>query len=342
MTNPRVAVHIVTWNSLQHLPSCLDSVSHQRYQPLDLLLIDNASVDGTEPWLREHYPHIHLLRNTRNVGFARAHNQGLRITDAPYIVMLNPDVILESDWVERGVQYLETHPEAGSFGGKIRRFEYSSDELREVRFSDIIDSAGLQGNRARHFIDRGSGLADTGQYDHDQAVFGFSGACVLFRRAALESVRYKDEYIDDDFFAYKDDTDLAWRLQRLGWIAWYDHRALSYHHRTIQGQSIATDRLIAKNHRSRSVLNSYYSYRNHWLMLIKHERPATLWRDGLWIGWYELKKFAFLLIRRPLALRAWPNVWRLQARMKQKAAALDRQAKRTPLEVRTMFFTEPA
>ncbi len=342
MTNPRVAVHIVTWNSLQHLTSCLDSVVHQRYQPLELLLIDNASVDGTEAWLREHYPHIHLLRNTRNFGFARAHNQGLRITEATYVLMLNPDVILEADWLEYGVRYLEAHPEAGSFGGKLRRFEYSPDELREVQFSDIIDTAGLQGNRARHFIDRGSGAKDTGQFDQDQSVFGFSGACVLFRRSALESVRYHDEYIDDDFFAYKDDADLAWRLQRLGWVAWYDHRALAYHHRTIQGQSVVTDRLIARNHRSRSALNSYYSYRNHWLMLLKHERLATLWRDGLWIGWYELKKSIFLLARRPTTLRAWRDIWRLQRRMKKKAAVLDQQSKRTALDVRAWFVTDPA
>lgn len=342
MTNPRVAVHIVTWNSLPHLPGCLTSVLHQTYQPVELLLVDNASADGTQPWLREHYPQIHFLRNTRNVGFARAHNQGLRITDASYVLMLNPDIILDPDWLSRGIKYLESHPETGSFGGKLRRFEYSPDELREVRFSDIIDSAGLQANRARHFTDRGSGAPDAGQYDHDQAVFGFSGACVLFRRTALESIRYQDEYIDDDFFAYKDDTDLAWRLQRLGWSAWYDHQALGWHHRTIQGQSAVTDRLIARNHRSRSALNSYYSYRNHWLMLIKNERPITLWRDGSWIGWYEFKKFIFLLARRPAALLAWRDISRLHRRMRKKAAWLDAHATRTVLEVRNWFFSQPA
>lgn len=342
MNNTLVAVHIVSWNSLQHLPGCLDSIVHQQHQPIELLVIDNASVDGTESWLREHYPHIHLLRNTRNLGFARAHNQGLRITESPYVLMLNPDVILEPEWLTHGVRYLESHPEAGSFGGKLRRFEYSPDELREVRFSDIIDSTGLQGNRARHFVDRGSGTKDTGQYDHDQFVFGFSGACVLFRRRALESVRYKDEYIDEDFFAYKDDTDLAWRLQRQGWTAWYDHRALGYHHRTVQGQSLITDRLIARNHRSHSAVNSYYSYRNHWLMLIKHERAATLWRDGPWIGWYELKKFIFLLIRRPIVLRAWRDVWRLQKRMNMKAAFLDHQSKRSAMDIRKWFLKTAA
>lgn len=340
--NPRVAVHLVSWNSLQHLASSLDGIANQTYPAVEPLIIDNASVDGTETWLREHYPHFHLLRNTRNLGFARAHNQGILLTDAPYILMINPDVVLTTDWITRGVEYLEKNDAAGSYGGKILRFEYSPDELREVRFSDIIDSTGLAGNRARHFVDRGSHEIDRGQYDQPEAVFGFSGALVLFRRSALESIRYRDEYVDDDFFAYKDDTDLAWRLQRRGWTAWYDPLALAYHHRAIKGQSTTSDRLIAKNHRSRSTLNSYYSYRNHWLMLIKNERPNTWWRDGLWISWYELKKFIYLLIRRPAALRAWSDVLRLTPVMRRKAKALDRTAIRSAIEVRRWFLNHPA
>lgn len=338
MTNkPRVAVHVVSWNSLQHLPSNVASIANQNYQPVELLLIDNASADGTSTWLREHYPHVHVLRNTRNLGFARAHNQGLLLSDAPYIVMANPDVVLQPDWIARGVTALEAHPEAGSFGGKLLRFDYSADELREVQFSGIIDSTGIQVSRSRHMVDRGSGQTDTGQYDHAEPVFGFSGALVMYRRAALESIRYRDEFIDDDFFAYKDDTDLAWRLQRHGWTAWYDPAAIGYHHRTIKGQSLVTDRLIAKNHRSRSLVNSYYSYRNHWLMLIKNDRWTTVWRDLPWIAWYEIKKFIYLLWRRPGALRAWRDIFRLMPIMRRKARLIDEHATATPAAVRTWF-----
>lgn len=337
-TKPSVALHVVSWNSRQHLPGALASIVAQTYQPLNVLLIDNASVDGTIAWLNEHYPHFHVLRNTRNLGFARAHNQGILLSDAPYVVMMNPDVILEPDWVARGVAHLEANPKTGSFGGKLMRFDYSNDELREVEFSGIIDSTGLHGNRARHFVDRGSGEKDLGQYDQPEPLFGFSGALVMYRREALESVRYKDEYIDDDFFAYKDDTDLAWRLQRCGWNAWYDPKAIAHHHRTIQGVSAATDRLIARNHRSRSMMNSYYSYRNHWLMLKKNEQWSTTWRDLPWIMWYELKKFLYLLWRRPAALQAWRDILRLSSVMKKKKLALEKIAQRTPLQVRAWFL----
>lgn len=335
---PRVAVHLVSWNSRQHLPSCLQSIVTQTYPALDLLIVDNASIDGSETWLREHYPHVHMLRNTRNLGFARAHNQALLLTNTPYVVMINPDVIVQPDWVARGVAYLERHPDVGSFSGKVLRFDYSPDELREVHFSGIIDTTGLVGNRARHFFDRGSGQTDSGQYDQPESVFGFSGALVMYRRSALERVRYRDEYIDDDFFAYKDDTDLAWRLQRCGWSAWYDPQAVAYHHRTIQGQSAITDRMIAKNHRRRSALNSYYSYRNHWLMLMKNERWSTVWRDLPWISTYELKKLLFLALRRPRALKAWAEIFRLASTMRRKAKHLEQRATVDPQHVRQWFL----
>ncbi len=342
MTEPsRVSVHMVTWNSRTHLPASLPALMAQHYRPMDVMIVDNGSVDGTVTWLEEHYPQLHVLRNTRNLGFCRAHNQALRLTDAPYVLLLNPDVVLEPDWLQRGINFLESHPTYGSFGGKLRRFNYSPDELKEVQTSDVIDSTGLQAHRSRHVVDRGSGESDRRQYDQAGDVFGHSGACGLFRRSALESIRFHDEYLDDDFFAYKDDIDLAWRLQRRGWLSWYDPLALGWHHRHIQGLSSTSDRLIARHHRTRDRFNSFYSYRNHWLCLIKNERWSSGWRDAPWIIVYEAKKIVYLLWQQPQALSGLAGAWRLHRRMKAKAKLIDRHAKQTPLDIRQHFFLRP-
>lgn len=335
---PRIAIHLVTWNSMTHLAHCLDAVAQQLTPEMTVMIVDNASIDGTVAWIEEHYPHVHLLRNTRNLGYCQAHNQALRLTASDYVLMLNPDVQLGPDWLAQGLSYLDQHPAAGAFGGKLRRFTYTDDELKEVVHSSIIDSTGLQVNRSRHTVDRGSGQADDGQFDQAQTVFGFSGACVLYRRAALESVRFRDEYLDQDLFAYKDDLDLSWRLQRQGWEAWYEPRAVAHHHRTVQGTSRTSDRLIAKNHRSRGRFNSYYSYRNHWLVLMKNETWSTIWRDGLWIGAYELKKFLFLTVTGAPSVTGLLHAWRRWPLMRRKGAVLNRQAKRSALEVRRWFL----
>lgn len=336
--HPRVSIHVVTWNSRTHVAACLEGIMGQTVQPMNVLIVDNGSVDGTVKWMEEHYPHLHLLRNTRNLGFCRAHNQAIRLTAADYILVLNPDVIVNPDWVARGVAWLDAHPEYGSFGGKLRRFSYSPDELKEVQKSATLDSTGLKVFRSRHTIDRGSGEEDHGQFDQGQDVFGHSGACCLFRRTALETARWHDEYFDEDFYAYKDDLDLAWRLQRLGWKSWYDPLAVAWHHRHIQGQSSTSDILIARHHSTRDRFNSYYSYRNHWLALLKNERPSTFWRDWPWIVWYEGKKFFYLLMTHPSSLRGLTSAIRLSPRMHQKARLIDRHAKQPALDIRRKFF----
>lgn len=335
---PTVAIHIVTWNSITHIAACLDAVAKQLTPEMTVMIVDNASIDGTVAWIEEHYPHFHLLRNTRNLGYCRAHNQALRLSNSDYVLLLNPDVILGEHWLSRAVQTLEQYPSYGAFGGKLRRFSYTPDELKEIVFSRIIDSAGLHVARSRHTVDRGAGEEDSGQYDTAAEVFGFSGACVMYRRQALERARYRDEYLDDDMFAYKDDLDLSWRLQRLGWSAWYDPSALGWHFRTIKGSSKTGDLLIAKNHRSRDRFNAFYSYRNHWLVLEKNETWSTFWRDGLWIVVYELKKFVYLTVTGRPSLTALLAAWRLRRTMRAKADVLQRHAKRSALTVRQWFL----
>ncbi|MBI5466819.1 MAG: glycosyltransferase family 2 protein [Candidatus Kerfeldbacteria bacterium] len=335
---PTVAIHIVTWNSITHIAACLDAVAKQLTPDMTVMIVDNASIDGTVAWIEEHYPHFHLLRNTRNVGYCRAHNQALRLSSSAYVLFLNPDVILADGWLSRAVSTMEQRPSTSAIGGKLRRFSYTPDELKEIVFSRIIDSTGLQVSRNRHTVDRGSGEEDTGQYDTAGETFGFSGACVMYRRTALESVRYRDEYLDDDLFAYKEDLDLSWRLQRLGWNAWYDPALIGWHHRTIKGTSKTGDLLIAKNYRSRDRFNIFYSYRNHWLVLTKNETWSTVWRDGFWIALYELKKLVFLTLTGRLSLQAVAAAWRLRSNMNMKAQVINHHAKRSPLEVRQWFL----
>lgn len=333
-TKPAVSAHIVAWNGMTHLPSCIRSLTEQTYQPLRILVVDNGSVDGTVQWLASEYPQVHLLRNTRNLGFCHGHNQAFRIAEAPYVLCLNQDMVVTPTWVEQAVAFMESHPQVGAVGGKLLRYSYSDEELKRVIPSGIIDSAGLQIFRSRHVIDRGSGEEDTGQYDGSEEVFGLTGACVLFRRTALESIRYKDEFFDEDFFAYKDDVDVARRLARLQWQSWYHGALVAYHHRSIQGQSGTKNVQIARNFRRRSHFNATYSYRNHLLVAMKHETAATVMPDLPWIVWYEFRKAVFLLFTRPTVLSGFGKALALRRSMASKAALLNHVARQPATVVR--------
>lgn len=323
---------------MTHLPSCLQSVMAQTYSPVTTMIVDNGSADTTVRWLASEYPQVHLLRNSRNLGFCRGHNQALRITNSPYVLCLNQDIVLTPNWIAAAVDMIEQRPDVGAVGGKLLRYSYSDEELKSVVRSGIIDSAGLQIFRSRHVLDRGSGEQDTSQYDRAEPVFGLNGACVLYRRSALESIRWRDEYLDEDFFAYKDDIDVARRLLRMNWVNWFDGQLVAYHHRSIRGQSTTGNLNIAKNFRRRDGFNARYSYRNHWLVAMKHESFRSVWPDLPWIIWYEVRKAGFLLLTRPTALLGGFSALRLRKKMQVKAKLLNHMAKQPSETIRRWWI----
>lgn len=345
----RVSINIVSWNSMEFLPDLLETIMRQTFQDFNVLVIDNGSNDGVGDFLREQYPEVMLLRNPRNLGFSAAHNQGIRYVldhwdqtkhDQQYILVCNPDMLMSDTFIEELVRGADQNPEAGAIGGKLLRAfgENLADEvLKETVRSDIFDSMGLNPHKNRTVTDMGAGEKDKGQYDKVGEVFGVSGACVLFRASALQDVRFEDEFYDHDFFAYKEDVDIAWRMRHMGWVSRIIPRAVAYHYRGMYGKEASG--LLAKvgNRRGKSSTRNYYSTRNHWLMLIKNMRfvNALLALPRLFI--YEGLRFIYILFLEPSSLKACGDVLRLFPRMFEKRCATMEKKKVTAKELRRWF-----
>lgn len=280
---PKVSVQIVTWNSLRYIFDCLESLMRQTYRDFSIVIIDNGSEDGTVEFLREQYPTVSILQNFKNNGFTKANNQGIHLAKGQYVLVMNPDVILADDYLENIVNCADQYPEAASFGGKVLKLFSDNtnveeeSNLRKVIKSRIIDSAGLLMYRSRKAANRGEGAIDRGQYERVEEVFGHSGACVLYRKPALDEIMIRNEYYDQDFFAYKEDVDLAWRLRLYGWSAWYTPKAISYHHRrfaaTKSGRGLKT---VVRSRRSVSPSLRIASFKNHHLMLVKNDQLINI------------------------------------------------------------------
>lgn len=278
---PKISIHIVSWNSMQFIPELLASIEKQTMQDFQVLIVDNGSSDGIESFLQEKYPSVRFIRNARNLGFSGAHNQGIRYAlehweetelDDRFILITNPDIIFTPTYLEELLKATRGKDAYGAFGGKLLRAygEGIADEiLKETVHSDRIDSTGLRYHKNFTFTDRGAGELDEGQYDEGGDVFGLSGALVLYRARALQSIRYRDEFFDHDFFAYKEDVDMAFRMQYAGWQAWYAPHAIAYHYRGMYGQEQMGIWARIKNRKKKSLHRSYFSTRNHWLLLLK-------------------------------------------------------------------------
>jgi GT2 family glycosyltransferase len=343
----KVAVTIVAWNSMTYLPEALASIAAQTFRNLSVIIVDNASSDGVVDFVRERYPETTVIRNAKNLGFARGHNQAIAYAKAHFdrpgeelfVLVTNPDIIMDPDFVARMADAVERRPEVGSAGGKLLKVESRGEGvLREGIRTPVLDTAGIRLFRSRRAAERGAGETDgEGRYDRTEEVFGVSAALALYRMAALEDVAYRGEYFDDDFFAYKEDLDLAWRLRLRGWSSLYVPAARAYHYRTASSPERIGGLAALKGRLSRSKTVNYLSYRNHWLAMLKNEQFGNVVRDLPRIGWYELRKAGAVCLFEPSTLRAIPHIIKLLPRMLAKRKLNMRRARASAKDMRKWF-----
>lgn len=201
-------VVVPNWNGRNWLPGCLGSIAQQTLTPGEVIVVDNGSRDGSIEYLHDHHPAVRVLALGRNTGFAHAANRGLRAASSEFVALLNTDVVLEPDWLERMVQSLAADREAASVACKMlalddRRFVYDAGDILRR------DGACLQ---------RGRFERDDGRFDQPGDVFGACAGAALYRRSAVLALGGFDER----YFAYLEDVDLALRLRLTGWSCRYE------------------------------------------------------------------------------------------------------------------------
>jgi GT2 family glycosyltransferase len=252
------SVIIPNWNGLRFLPVCLGSLRAQTHLPLEVILADSASSDGSLEFVRHEFPEVQVTAMPANRGFTGACNAGIAQARGDWVALLNQDAEADPRWLEELACVAAAHPEAGGIACKIL--------LADRR--DHLHSAG-DGYRADGTgVNRGVWQKDEGQYDAEVEVFGPCGGAGAYRRRALDEVGRFDE----GFFMYYDDVDLAWRLRLAGWPTPFAPRAIVYHYLT-SGAGVTA---------------SYYGGRNTLWVLAK-DVPGPLlrrhWRAILAAQW---------------------------------------------------------
>ncbi len=324
--NPRVLVSIVTFNSASYLEVCLRSLAAQNFRDFITCLWDNASTDRTLEIASQHGDQLHTSHfSTENVGFCAAHNRIIAANPSDYVLVLNPDVRLDPDFLGVLVRALDQDTRAGSATGKLWRWPVASPDVR------LLDTTGIYFTRNQRHLDRGSEEPDRGQYGKREYVFGASGAAAFYRRAMLNDVRIEGGYFDEDFFAYREDADLAWRAQWLGWRCLYVPEATGYHVRLVLPERRAQLPAAVNMH----------SFKNRFLMRVKNMDcgtygrllvPITL-RDAAALGYVLLREWPSLRAL-PLFLRALPRAWAARK-------ALRNHRRISPTEMRAWFSDHP-
>jgi len=308
----RVAVNIVTFNSADDIAACLESLTKQTFRDFRVHVLDNASIDKTIERLSAF--DLDIVRATSNSGFAKAHNDLIRSYPAEYMLILNPDTILRDDFLERLIPALDARPDAASATGKLLRMD-----------GVTLDSTGIIMLRSQRHLDRGADQPDRGQFDKPEDVFGPSGAAALYRFKALEDVAVEGQYFDEDFFAYREDADLAWRCRLMGWTSIYVPAAVALHRR----------RVTPERRSSLSSIINYHSVKNRFLLRLNNMTRSLYLRDFAPITFRDVTVVGYVLLREWTSIpaltyvaRHWSRLWRkrrvIQSRRRITGPQLDR------------------
>lgn len=315
---PLVSVVIPTLRGRQWLPDCIAALRAQTLpaRDVEIIVVDNASADGTREWLASQ-PDLRVIRNDVNTGFAAACNQGIRASDAPFVALLNDDTQPEAEWLAALVRAM-TRDESRATNPQSKIGSAASLMLY-ADWPGVVQSAGISMDRAAIAWDRLGGHP-VHEAQQPCEVFGASGGACLYRRAMLDEIGL----LDERFFAYLEDVDLAWRAQRVGWCCRYVPQARVLHFTSAtsgQGSSFK-HRVLGRNKLWLAAKNARL---RDWPIIAAYDAAAVLYAGLARGDWEHLRG-------RLDAIRNWPGhaagggivtfdplvvPWRVPTRMKQ-------------------------
>lgn len=252
-----VTVIVVNYNGRHFMNACLTSLKAQSYPPEAVIVVDNASTDGSVSWIREHHPWVTIIESGENAGYCGGNNIGIRASESPFVVLLNNDTRVQNDWLK----YLY---EAVADDGSVAA---CSSLVVLPGEPDLIHYAGSSAHFMGHIANLHY-LRPLGERKEELEVSEtgvYVGSSVLFRRAALEEAGL----LEEKMFIYEDELDMSIRLRSRGWRILVEPRSLVWHY---AGTPDLAVRSSGKYPRRRAYLVS----RNRWMILLRLYETKTL------------------------------------------------------------------
>ena len=251
----KVSIIIPHWNNVDVISECLNSISKSDYNDFEIIIVDNASNDNSVEWIKSNYPHVILIENDKNYGYAGGCNIGADYANGEFLIFLNNDTIQENNWISSLVYTMSSNSRIAALQPKILNY-YNRN---------IFDYAGGAGGhmdiycypfaRGRIFAEQ---EVDKGQYNNKEKCFWSSGTCFIVRK----NLFHKAGGFDDTFFAHMEEIDLCWRLYSMGFEVWVDPLSIVYHKNALT-LPMHTHKKYYLNHRnSLLMLFSNYSIKN--------------------------------------------------------------------------------
>ena len=312
MGNNSISVIVVNWNGRRFLDRCLSALLAQTHPDFEIILVDNGSTDNSVQFVKDHFPSVRLIKSPTNLGFAAGNNLGLSVARGAFIALLNNDAFPEPLWLENLVRVMQSDDAIGMCASNMI---LASDPGR-------IDSAGIAVDVAGFAWDRLGGQAITALESTPIKVFGPCAGAALYRRTMLDDIGFFDE----DFFAYLEDVDLAWRAQWAGWKCKYVPDAIVYHIHSATGKegSHFKNRLLGRN--------KVWLLCKNYPMLLKYA-PLILMYDLMAVGYATVTRRGMSTVQgRIEALSKVPRMFAKRRRIARRISSRTMMAALHPVE----------
>jgi GT2 family glycosyltransferase len=293
----------------------MEAIAALSHRPLEVVVIDCASRDGSLETARAHAPAglpSQAIGLAENLGFAGGMNAALARTSAPWVLTLNADARPAPDYVTRLLERARAHPDlkAGAVTGRLARPSLDGQPPR-------LDACGMYWLRSWRHLDRGSGEMDRGQFSTPEKVFGATGAASLFRRAALDDVAIAGEIFDGRFHSFREDAELCFRLRERGWEVLYEPAAVCEHRRFN----------LPERRSAMPAYVNFHSLKNRYLLRIDHQTGTNFLRTFFPTLVRDLAALGWVLLRERSSLAAYGWLWRNRRDLLQRRRTV--QGRRT-------------
>ncbi len=324
------------YKTSKYLPYFLPSLKAQDYLNVKIIFVDNSPDENNDniKYVKNYFPEAEIIRPGFNSGFGKANNLMIKRAvelKADYFLATNVDMLYENNAVSELVNAIIKSPQNGSATGKIKRWNFAEKDKDTCGRTNFIDTAGISITREHRFIDMGQGEIDYGQYDVEKEIFGPSGAAAMYSVPALEDTAFvnkngEKEYFDELMFMYKEDVDLAYRLQMAGYKSVCAPQAVINHDRTVAAKGRGIFGII-QGRRGRARKYKEWSWLNHHIILQKMIDGSYPEDVKLKTIWYEIKSNFYVFIFEPYLIKQFWKLFKIRKQIKERRDQVKRRVK---------------